>query len=266
MTPLGAIEKQIEELNNKIEILQEKSLKIDDLNATPKNTIELTLEKTDTSIDLGKQLESLVKKYQLVRIRFKVEDTNGRLIFIWNHPISIPDNHILEIQGPHENNPTEDSLKVEINMTKTPALSWHQQDDPGNRRIPRRVVVNKHAKLHIAGVRLYEMANDQKILANTACTGGALFDINDDFGTVILIQSHIRSTENIVGFGSQAYARAKFGHTHVKKYFPNSRDIHIVQVYTGWCFAGAGGVVSRSHTTLEQGVSFDSNPGIIYLN
>ncbi|MEH2214968.1 hypothetical protein [Nostoc sp.] len=234
--------------------------------STNTNTLELTLDSTHTSIDLGQQLEFLVARYQVVNVRFKLEDTGDRLNFEWNHPFSIPENHTLSITGPHENGPTEDSLKVQINMTKTPALSWHGNDDPGNRRIPERVFVGKNATLEIAGIRLYESANDTRELSQTAYNGGALFDIGGDFGTVILIQSHVRSTEDIVGFGSQAYGRAKFGWTYVNRYFPNSRNILILKTYTGWAFRGAGGVVSGSYTTLGDGVSFDDFPGIIYLN
>ncbi|MFN6528616.1 hypothetical protein [Nostoc sp. ChiSLP03a] len=234
--------------------------------STSTNTLELTLDSTHTSIDLGQQLESLVARYQVVNVRFKLDDTGDRLNFTWNHPFSIPENHTLSITGPHENGPTEDSLKVQINMTKTPALSWHGSDDPGNRRIPERVFVGKNATLEIAGIRLYESANDTRELSQTAYNGGALFDIGGDFGTVILIQSHVRSTEDIVGFGSQAYGRAKFGWTYVNKSVPSPRDILILKTYTGWAFRGAGGVVSGSYTTLGDGVSFHDFPGIIYLN
>jgi len=234
--------------------------------STSTNTLDLTLDKTHTSIDLGQQIESLVARYQVVNVRFKLEATDDRLMFEWNHPFSIPENHTLTIVGPHDNAPTEDSLRVQINMTKTPSLSWHGNDDPGNRRIPERAFVGKNATLYIAGIRLYESANDKRELARTACSGGALFDVHADFGTVVLIQSHVRSTEDIVGFGTHAYGRAKFGHTSVNRYFPDSRNIHILKTYTGWCFAGGGGVVSRSHTNLGEGVSFHVFPGIIYLD
>jgi hypothetical protein len=237
--------------------------------STSTNTLELTLDNTHTSIDLGQQLESLVARYQVVNVRFNLQATDDRLIFEWNHPFSIPKNHTLSIVGPHGNNPPEDSLRVQINMTKTPALSWHGGDDPGNRRLPGRVFVQKNATLQIAGVRLFERANDKRELSMDSYGGGgagALFNVIDDFGNVILVQSHIKSTEDIVSFGPQTYGRATFGHTYVNKHDPTSRNILIVKVYTGWNFAGAGGVVSRSNTNRGEGVSFHDFPGIIYLN
>jgi hypothetical protein len=237
--------------------------------STSTNTLELTLDNTHTSIDLGQQLESLVARYQVVNVRFNLQATDDRLIFEWNHPFSIPENHTLSIVGPHGNNPPENSLRVQINMTKTPALSWHGTDDPGNRRLPGRVFVQKNATLQIAGVTLFERANDKRELSMDSYGGGgagALFNVIGDFGTVILEQSHVKSTEDIVSFGPRTYGSAKFGHTYVNKHDPTSRNILIVKVYTGWNFAGAGGVVSRSNTNLGEGVSFHDFPGIIYLN
>ncbi|MBD2037668.1 hypothetical protein H6F76_22170 [Leptolyngbya sp. FACHB-321] len=228
--------------------------------------LEISLDQSHIAIDLGQQLKSLVAKHQVVNVSFNLGGATETLTFTWNHPLIIPENHTLRIVGPHSNAPTEGSLQVQINMTQTPALSDLPSDDLGNRRIPRRVVVEKNATLFIAGIKLFESANNLKAVARNACTGGALFDIADDFGTVVITQSHLRSTEDIVGFGSQAYGRVKFGHTWVKKFFPDSRSIQIVKVYTGWCFGGAGGIVSRSYTNLDDGVSFHDDPRITYLD
>ena len=234
--------------------------------STSANTLELTLDKTHTSIDLGQQLESLVARYQVVNVRFKLEAADRDLMFTWNHPIYIPENHRLSIEAPHEN--VASSLKVQINMTETPAKSSYPGDDPGNRRIPRRVIVAKNATLSIIGVRLIEKANDKGELAQTDCTGGALFDIAGDFGTVEITQSRITSSEDVVGFGSQTYGRVKFGWTYINKQDGSPRpNIFGVKVYTGWCFPGAGGVVSRheGQVILGEGVSLQDHPGITYL-
>jgi len=263
---LAQTNQQLQEIKQELqETKQELITTKERLKSIGKN-ISLVLDKSHTGTDLGRQLEPLVKEYQTVNVSFKLEETEN-LSFTWNHPIVIPPNHNLNIWAPHTNNPSEESLRVTINMTQTPSLStFVHPNAPGSRRIPHRVVLRESATLTLVGIRLIESANDSKELAVDAGEGGALFNIANDFGTIDINQSHIRSTEDIVGIGSRAYGRVKFGWTTVKRLFPDSRNIHLVKIYYGWGFAGAGGVVSRSHTNLDNGVSFQSHPGLIYLD
>ena len=226
-------------------------------------TEERILTRHDTGTDLGAILGPLTAQHRRVKVTFDPSGADGDLEFIWNEPFRVPAYHELTIEGPYSNNPAEADLRVRIKMDRNQTV-----DRPPtfmDARNPTRAVVSERAQLVLRGLRIHENANDARQLARTACEGGALLNIDGDFGAIVLEQSYINSTEDVIGFGTRAFGRVLLGHTHFSRPVDAIRSILAVRRYTGWCFAGAGGMVSSSHTHLGEGVAFEQTPSILYL-
>ncbi len=249
------------------------ALKVDRLEYSVK---ERVLTRKDAQTDLGLILAPLIAQCRSVQVSFDLGGVDGDLEFTWNEPLRVPAFHELIIEGPHTNNPSEGELRVRIVMTHNRTVDR----PPGiiDARDPGRAYVSERARLVLRGLRIHESANDARPLAPSACSGGALLNIDGDFGAVALEQSYVSATEDVIGFGTRTFGRVLFGHTHLGRQNgmvrtvknPDTQKdepapIYAVKRGTGWCFAGAGGIVSRSHTHLGEGVLLDETPSILYL-
>ncbi len=224
---------------------------------------ERVLTQADTGTDLGRLLAPLVAAHHSLQVTFDLAGVDGPLTFTWNEPIRLPATHTLSINSPHANNTQNgDELRVHIKMTQSRASNHPRHPDT---RIPGRVYVGRDARLILAGLNILESACDARAPAPSDSRGQALFSIEDDGGAVELSQSHITTSEDVIGFGTRVFGRVKFGHTYFHKHPNSPRDILAVKRGTGWSFAGAGGVVSSSHTHLDPGVSFQDTPAILYI-
>lgn len=276
---LQQLRNDLEQLRTNLEALSKSLLepmpvlKVDRLEYAVK---ELVLAREDAQTDLGLILAPLVARCRSVQVSFDLGGVDGDLEFTWNEPLRVPAFHELIIEGPHTNAPTEEALRVRIVMThnrtvdRPPAFT--------NARDPGRAYLSEQARLVLRGLRIHESANDARPLAPSACSGGALLNIDGDFGAVALEQSHVSTTEDVIGFGQRTFGRVLFGHTHLRRQNgmvrtvknPDTQKdepapIYAVKRGTGWCFAGAGGVVSSSHTHLGEGVLLEKTPSILYL-
>jgi hypothetical protein len=212
---------------------------------------------TDTETDLGEQLQSLLDKYQYVKV-YLPENTTWN----WDTYVFIENDHSLQIRGAG----TIDvhSISTTINMQKR---SYKEIGGMKN-RAPMRALLRNNALLFITNVHIVEAINDDTTIHRQGY--GSLFNIYDtaDGARIEIVYSKAWTTENLCGFGGgRGYGRIVFGHTYHYMHSSCTVRDHVYTVFTdnGWMFDGQGGVVSNSFVTQGPGVLFQRSPKIKYL-
>lgn len=229
----------------------------EDLSLLPEQSCHnLTFDSSNSSTDLGDLLADPLKKYRCVSVLLAASTT-----WTWNKPIAVRNFQRLAIIGDGGANFAQ-NLTVVINMTQNDTFSGAGSAQ----REPTRVLVGSHASFALASVKLFESANDARPLSSLP--GGALFVMRDSrqFGVIELTNIRISTSEDVVGIGERVTATVLFGHTFIDKAPGAPRDIKALKSYTGWGFPGNYTMAHTSINTLGAGVSFDTNPKIIYTN
>lgn len=215
-----------------------------------------TIEINDTSVDLGHRIGNITQKYRNTRVKLNHESS-----FTWENEVRVPKDHHLSIKGEgYQNGANNITVNITINRNNTDEISGDPHRDPS------RLNVGSDAEVFIQGVRFKEDVNADLPLTPKNCQGGALFNVGGRDATLEFQQLKGTFTENVLSFGNEQYGRIRTGHTDIYKQSDSVRNISAVTYYDGWCFAGGGGVVSHSHTNLGNGVSYDVNPRIKYLD
>ena len=205
---------------------------------------------SDTSIDLGEQLQTLVSKYQNLYVRLP-DDT----IWNWDKVISIPDEHSLSIAGPATINMSEKHTSINPHQDKV--FTW---------RDPARVVVGSRAFLKIQNIIIEETINDMNEMTNNGYHG-AIFNVGGEGGKIEITYTTANTTDHLTSFGSNIFGRIIFGQTYHNIHSSSERkSLYMVYAYNGWGLIGNGGVVSHCLTHLGPGVTFQNNPRIKYLD
>ena len=210
---------------------------------------------TNTEIDLGEQLQDLLRKYQHIHVQLPENST-----WTWNQTISVYEDHTLEIWGTGTTD--VNTISVKINMTE----QKYQVVGGIENRSPARALVFKNGHLYIRLVHVVETINDDRPISRVKDTG--LFSTYDDDARIDFVFSKAWTTENLCSFGGgRGFARISFGHTY---HYMNSSctvrsTIYSVSTDNGWDFDSQGGIVSNHLITQGEGVEFQRDPKIKYL-
>ena len=212
---------------------------------------------TDTEQDLGEQVQSLLDRYQNVKV-YLPENTTWN----WDTFVFIDKEHSLQIRGAGTTD--VNTISTTINMQKR---IYKEIGGIKNRR-PMRALLRYNALLFITNVHIVETINDETTASRQGY--GSLFNTYDtaDGGRIEIVFCKAWTTENLCGFGGgRGYGRIVFGHTYHYMHSSCTARDHVYTVYTdnGWLFDGQGGVVSNSHVTQGPGVLFQRSPKIKYL-
>jgi hypothetical protein len=210
---------------------------------------------TNTEIDLGKQLQDLLRKYQNIRVQLPENST-----WTWNQTISVYEDHTLQIWGTGTTD--VNTISVTINMTE----QKYRVVGGIENRYPARAQVFKNGHLYIRLVHVVETINDDRPINREKHT--ALFSTYDDGARIDFLFSKAWTTENLCCFGGgRGFGRISFGHTY--HYMNDSctvRDtVYSVSTDNGWDFDSQGGIVSNHLITQGKAVEFQRDPKIKYL-
>lgn len=219
------------------------------------------------SADLGTIINTLLSTYDWIKITLP-----GNSSVTWNVPVDIYYGRQVEIEGTGWGNGASnitDTIYMTTNGTYT-----DQNCNGGNpTRDPSRASISQGA-LRIAGVYIYVTVCDNRPLGCASRHKGIFTlgwntgfsnKIGNNNGTLMFYNVRIYSNEDFISIGEWARANVFFGWTYFDLYDANCRpSIYAVKYDSGWNVSGGFGWISRSHTFLGNGVSFDNNPRLYY--
>lgn len=220
---------------------------------------------SDTTTDLGVQLAALMAAHRNVSVSLARGTTDAPKVYRWNTRVDLaPYTRLVVIGDGYTNGANNIGVKILMDTVNTfidPA-----DTTKSTRRVPGRLAAADDARFALGGVIVEETGNSSLPLT-FACDRAGLFTAADG-ARVELFQIRISATEPIVNVSNRSFAHIRFGHTFIDKAPGSVRDIVPVEVYPGWCFTGAGAVVTpkTAHTHLGTGVTWSTSPNLHYLD
>jgi hypothetical protein len=230
---------------------------------------DTTLPASANTNDLGTIINNLLSIYDCVYLYLPQNST-----WTWNNTVTISNGKQLLIYGlGHQNGAANITATVNVTNANTYTHPLCNGGNPSKNVAIARILPGA---LSIYGIvlnanycdtRPYGCATDHKGLFCLSSANNFVNRVGHSRQVLVLSNVYVYSNEPVVNIGQWARADVFFNHTYF--YIANPAcfgSLNAVQYNSGWNISGGRAIISRSHTTLGTGVSFQNDPHLEYQN